>query len=325
MRFEHGKAQDFLGRRITEQATISSLTTTTRWIYDGWNMLTEYTGTTLSKRYFWEMDLSGSMQGAGGVGGLLSVNDGTATYYPTYDGNGNVSEYLDSTGDVQAHYEYDPFGRTTVATGTKAQDFSHRFSTKPLDDETGLYYYGYRYYDPVTGRWPSRDPIGEREGLNLYGFVGNSPTHKIDVLGNSELALPASALAAPLVINPVGATVVLGAATIGASIVIGNELADRLIDEPSDIPADPAFTDRRNRVILMRSTCRQIHDQYSDENCLKCRNCMPCNEAWTNAACHLREIILRDNYLQNNCDYWPHGLSTLQAVSSEIEHLERLV
>ena len=34
-------------------------------------------------------------------------------------------------------------------------------------------YYGYRYYDPVTGRWPSRDPIGERGGVNLYGFVGN--------------------------------------------------------------------------------------------------------------------------------------------------------
>ena len=124
------------------------------------------------------------MQGAGGVGGLLSVNDGTATYYPTYDGNGNVSEYLDSTGAVQAHYEYDPFGRTTVATGTKAQDFSHRFSTKPLDQETGLYYYGYRYYDPVTGRWPSRDPIGEMGGANLYGFVTNNAISGVDYLGN---------------------------------------------------------------------------------------------------------------------------------------------
>ncbi len=134
------------------------------------------------------MDLSGSMQGAGGVGGLLLVTDHSAlaNFFPTYDGNGNVSEYLDSTGTVQAHYEYDPFGRTTVATGTKAQDFSHRFSTKPLDAETGLYYYGYRYYDPVTGRWPSRDPIGERGGINLYGFVGNDPIRNFDLLGNES-------------------------------------------------------------------------------------------------------------------------------------------
>ena len=43
--------------------------------------------------------------------------------------------------------------------------------------------YGYRYYDPVTGRWPSRDPIGERGGLNLYGFVGNDGVRSIDRLG----------------------------------------------------------------------------------------------------------------------------------------------
>jgi uncharacterized protein RhaS with RHS repeats len=44
-------------------------------------------------------------------------------------------------------------------------------------------YYGYRYYDPLTGRWPSRDPIDERGGLNLYGFVGNDGVAKSDVLG----------------------------------------------------------------------------------------------------------------------------------------------
>jgi RHS repeat-associated protein len=48
---------------------------------------------------------------------------------------------------------------------------------------TGVTYYGYRYYDPVTGRWPSRDPIGERGGMNLYEFVGNSGVNKLDKLG----------------------------------------------------------------------------------------------------------------------------------------------
>jgi RHS repeat-associated protein len=160
----------------------------TTFIYDSWNPIAEYGGaglqaTDLSKTYTWGIDLSGSMQGAGGVGGLLAVTDATGSYYPTYDGNGNVSEYLDETGAIAAHYEYDPFGTTTTATGPKAPDFTHRFSTKPLDAETGLYYYGYRYYDPVTGRWPSRDPIGEEGGINIYGFVGNDGVNLWDNLG----------------------------------------------------------------------------------------------------------------------------------------------
>jgi RHS repeat-associated protein len=105
--------------------------------------------------------------------------------YPTYDGNGNVSEYLDSTGQVIAHYEYDPFGNTVVNTDT-ANQFAYRFSTKPIASATGLYYYGYRYYDPLTGRWPSRDPIEERGGLNLYGFAGNDLQNWIDYLGLIE-------------------------------------------------------------------------------------------------------------------------------------------
>jgi RHS repeat-associated protein len=171
---------DSQSRRIAE--TVGSATTV--YIYDGWNPIAEYNTTfALIKTYTWGIDLSGSMQGAGGVGGLLSVTDSTGTYFPTFDGNGNVSEYLDSTGNIVAHYEYDAFGKIVVATGSKFNDFAHRFSTKPLDLTTGLYYYGYRFYDPETGRWPSRDPIEEEGGVNLYGFVGNNGVGMIDVLG----------------------------------------------------------------------------------------------------------------------------------------------
>jgi RHS repeat-associated protein len=58
-----------------------------------------------------------------------------------------------------------------------------RFSTKFQDDETGLLYYGYRYYDPMTGRWKSRDPIQEEGGLNIYGFVENKVISAYDYLG----------------------------------------------------------------------------------------------------------------------------------------------
>jgi len=161
--------------------------TTTVYVYDAWNPVAEYTGNTLKKTYAWGSDLSGSLQGAGGVGGLLAVTDqvaaGKPSYFPTFDGNGNVSEYLTSAGASVAHYEYDPFGRSTTATGTLATSFAHRFSTKPVDGPTGLYYYGYRYLDPVTGRWPSRDAIEERGGVNLYGFVQNAPLSGIDLIG----------------------------------------------------------------------------------------------------------------------------------------------
>ncbi len=56
-------------------------------------------------------------------------------------------------------------------------------SPKTQAFEGVVMYYGYRFYDPVTGRWPSRDPIEEEGGVNLYGFVFNSPYNWIDILG----------------------------------------------------------------------------------------------------------------------------------------------
>ncbi|MDT9313936.1 hypothetical protein, partial [Limnospira sp. Paracas R14] len=67
--------------------------------------------------YVWGLDLSGSMQGAGGVGGLLSVriHDGNHTVLPYYDGNGNVMGYTKTDESSAAVFEYDPFGRTLKA------------------------------------------------------------------------------------------------------------------------------------------------------------------------------------------------------------------
>ena len=58
-----------------------------------------------------------------------------------------------------------------------------RFSTKWFDDETGLYYYGYRYYSPRLGRWINRDPLEEDGGLNLYGLLGNCANNLVDPHG----------------------------------------------------------------------------------------------------------------------------------------------
>lgn len=170
----------------------------TRFVYEGWNVIEEYntpgTGETLAQLRVWGTDLSGSWQGAGGVGGLLvteEVGAGATTtqYHFHYDGNGNVTELTDATGAIAGSYRYDVFGNLRNTPTGYGADNRYRFSTKPLDDEvsdTPLYYYGYRYYDPVTGRWPSRDPIEEEGGVNLYGFVGNDGLNTWDLLGLEE-------------------------------------------------------------------------------------------------------------------------------------------
>ena len=159
-----------------------------RYLYDGWNLLAEIDASgDVVRSYTWGLDLSGSMQGAGGVGGLLSVDDGTTTALAVYDGNGNVMGYTDATTSaLVAEYEYDPFGRRIRSEGTHAETFPHRFSTKYEEAESGFLYYGFRYYDPETGRWPNRDPIEEEGGYNLYGFVGNDGMNAWDYIGNSN-------------------------------------------------------------------------------------------------------------------------------------------
>jgi RHS repeat-associated protein len=140
------------------------------------------------------LDLSGTEQGAGGVGGLLFIGNGSSVmgdYAAAYDGNGNVMSLLDMAGaGLAAAYEYGPFGELIRSTGAMSESNPYRFSTKYQDDETGLLYYGYRYYQPVTGRWINRDPVEEKGGINLYTFVRNAPTASWDVLGAGVVTDP---------------------------------------------------------------------------------------------------------------------------------------
>ena len=159
-------------------------------VYDDWNLIHETIsvidgGTTniTEVQYFWGVDLSDSLQGAGGVGGLLAVSHNGQFYFPAYDNNGNVTKYIDEFGNVVAAYEYDDFGRTISQVGSLADFFRHRFSTKYYDAEIGLYYYGYRFYHPSLMRWLNRDPIEEDGGVNLYVICENNPVDAYDELG----------------------------------------------------------------------------------------------------------------------------------------------
>ncbi len=96
----------------------------------------------------------------------------------------NVGQLVNAAdGSIAAHYEYDPYGNIIHKYGTEADNNVYRFSTKYWDMETGLYYYGFRYYSSELGRWLTRDPIGEKGGMNLYTFCLNSPVNYFDLLG----------------------------------------------------------------------------------------------------------------------------------------------
>ena len=164
----------------------------------------------VTRKFTWGLDLSGSVEGAGGIGGLLATEDTAGTTVTTddrtfiylYELNGNVGQLVETTtgtdyGTIAAKYEYDPYGKriNTAASGEYEQPY--RFSTKPVDDETGLGCWGYRYYSYDLGRWVSRDPIEERGGVNLYGYVGNMPTAYSDADGCDLYINPASPSTVP--------------------------------------------------------------------------------------------------------------------------------
>jgi RHS repeat-associated protein len=115
-------------------------------------------------------DLSGSLQGAGGIGGLLARTDhallatgapGAHAYYHS-DGNGNITALINTNQLIVARYLYDPFGNILSQSGPLALANGYRFSSKEAHDPSGLVYFGWRFYDPSLQRWLNRDPLGEQ-------------------------------------------------------------------------------------------------------------------------------------------------------------------
>jgi RHS repeat-associated protein len=84
---------------------------------------------------------------------------------------------------IAAKYAYSPFGALIAASGPAKDLFPLRFQSKYYDHESGFYYYGYRYYDPTTGKWLTPDPLEEQGGINLTAFCGGDPVNSIDSLG----------------------------------------------------------------------------------------------------------------------------------------------
>lgn len=161
-------------------------------LYDGWNLLTELdanNSNVLLRSHAWGLDLSGSTQGAGGVGGLLWTNTPTHTFAPCFDGNGNTIAWINTgTLAVSGRADYGAFGESVMRTGV-ANTLPFGFSTKYQDNETDLIYYGRRFYSVSLGSWLNRDPIQEDGGFNLHAMTNNDALNQWDYLGMACQAL----------------------------------------------------------------------------------------------------------------------------------------
>jgi RHS repeat-associated protein len=183
---------DHQGRRITKSVETWNGATWTiivsnRFLFDGWNLIAELNATNnaVIRSYLWGLDVSGTIRGAGGVGGLMAVSDSVqGVHFVAFDGNGNAAALTRATdGTTSATYEYGAFGEVIRATGPTARVSPFRWSTKYQDDETDLLYYGRRSLNASTGRFLSKDPIEEQGGLNPYTFALNRPLDVLDILG----------------------------------------------------------------------------------------------------------------------------------------------
>lgn len=146
---------------------------TTFFAYDNQNIIMEYDekGKTTA-RYVHGL----------GIDEPLAVYKDGETYYYHADGLGSITALTGKHGQIVQKYEYDSFGNLKNSGIIVEQPYA--YTGREWDKETGLYYYRARYYDPMDGRFISKDPIGFRGGdVNLFAYVGNDPINWIDPTG----------------------------------------------------------------------------------------------------------------------------------------------
>ncbi len=169
---------DGLGRRIEKDANGAL----TQYVYDASDILLEYDGLgTLLARYSHGQRVDQPLAVARDLDSSGSFEAGEQFYYQA-DHQGSLRKVTDAGGAVANSYDYDAYGNIEASSESIAQPFT--YTGREFDDESGLYYYRARYYDPATGRFLAEDLIGFGAGdANLYRYVFNNPVNAIDPFG----------------------------------------------------------------------------------------------------------------------------------------------
>ncbi|HEV2208620.1 MAG TPA: RHS repeat-associated core domain-containing protein, partial [Verrucomicrobiae bacterium] len=195
---------DGLGRRRIErdygwQSGNWSKTNELHLIYDGFLLVEVRDG---NNNVLWTytrgLDLSGTLAGAGGIGGLLARSDTNGPAFYHADGAGNVTALMTYSELVPARYLYSPFGKLVAMQGPLGPVNEMQFSSMPVNGLSDIVQPPLRpTYDPGLQRFLTQDPIGEAGGINLYRFVGNSPLAFRDPYGLDFHAVGSYGLFAP--------------------------------------------------------------------------------------------------------------------------------
>lgn len=164
-------AYDGMGRRIRAIEREGGVMTSDRsYVWLGLELGEERDGATgeVIRRYFPQ-------------GEQIATGPAAGAYFYSRDHLGSIRELTDATGAVRARYDYDPWGRRSKIEGDVDATFG--FTGYYHHQPSGLSLAPFRAYDPELGRWLSRDPLEEADGINLFAYVGNSVARVIDPLG----------------------------------------------------------------------------------------------------------------------------------------------
>jgi RHS repeat-associated protein len=177
---------DVLGRRMSRTVAGGGdpgFTNVEHYVYAGDQVVADLNASgNLLRTYTW----------GPGVDNLLALTTygaETNTYYAVKDHLNSVHALVDEAGQIVERYEYDAWGRVldmkdasgnSIANHQSAIGNRYLWQGREYDAVTALYYFRARWYDPVSGRWLSKDPIGISGGLNQYVFCSNNPVNFID-------------------------------------------------------------------------------------------------------------------------------------------------
>jgi RHS repeat-associated protein len=172
------------------QVTVKSGGQVSQFLYDGLSRRVrhiEQATTTTEARFLWcgeqlcqQRDSADAVTARYYAQGEQHLGAITQSLYYAQDHLGSVIATTDAAGNILGTAEYTAYGRTLSQSGTQA-DFGYAQMYRHA--ATGLYLTHYRPYDPDTGRWLARDPIGEKGGVNLYAYTNNNPIGYVDPLG----------------------------------------------------------------------------------------------------------------------------------------------